>query len=350
MRILIIGNDYSADKFYDLFELNSDNIVFTTQSNKKNSMELSTVDDIVDFCEANEIDLALIIDENYINQGLEEILSARNITAFSPSSEAVGICTSKASAKRFMHKNKIPTPKFGVFEKIAAASDYLKSAKLPLVIKPDYEIKGRYPIFIETKSKAKKSVEDFYTNGYDKIVIEDYVEGKNLTVWTISDGYSAKIIGTSANYLNNVALFEPDFLTSEIKKEIQEEMIIPTISSLSLLDSEYVGVLGFDIILGFNNKPYLLGYKSFFDEMNTDFYTHGYNLDWARVFESCLIGDVFLKYTFEPKTTNMLTLRQGDEIEFISANTKSNLEKYACELELDLSDYKEAKKIWKYYQ
>ena len=83
------------------------------------------------------------------------------------------------------------------------------------------------------------------------------------------------------------------------------------------------------------------------DDLNADFYTKGFDIDWLKIFESTIVGDVFSKFKINPKNEYMLTLRQNNGIEFISAKTKNNLEIYLEEL-YDTDEYKEAVKIWKY--
>lgn len=347
MRILILGSDYAAKKFFELFKENKENIVFSTMNNAENFVDFTNFEDIKEFSLANEINLVLITDEKFAREGLAEQLSELNISVFSPCAEALEITVSKASAKKFMHKNKILTPKFSVAEKIQPALDYLKNAQMPQAIRPDVHSFTECTQFAETFLQAQKIVNDFFASGNKKIVIEDYIEGKNIEVWAISDGYSAKIIGICAKYQNNVAIFEPDFVTGELKEKILNNAILPTISGLCAQDEEYIGILGFDFIMK-GDKFFLLGYNSFFDEISTDFFTNGFELDWAQVFDSCIVGDVFLKYDFTPKNEYMMVLRQNDGIKFLSARTKSNLERYIEELDFDTDEYKEAKKIWKY--
>ncbi|MBQ8848120.1 MAG: hypothetical protein IJ003_04170 [Candidatus Gastranaerophilales bacterium] len=348
MRILILGNNYSSKKFYKLFEQNQEDIIFSNIPNTKNFIDFSNIQDIIDFCEANEINFVLITDEDFINSGLQEILTEENITAFAPSIEAISITTSKASAKKFMYKNKIQTPKFAIMEKMPIALDYIKNSPNVLAIKPDYHNDFETTNFCETFSQGEKIVQNLFSTGNKKIILEDYIEGKNFSAWIISDGYNAKIIGTSAKYQNDIALFEPDFITDGLKQIIQNDFVMPTIQNLSAQDEEYIGILGFDFILTYDNQLFLVGYNSFFDDINVDFFTQGFELNWIQVFESCIIGDVFLKYNFEPKNEYMLTIRHNNKINFVNSKTKNSLINYLEELNYDTNLYKEAQKIWKY--
>lgn len=348
MRILILGKNYPAIQFVKLFSKNKENIVFTDAKGFPFSVEFSSIEDIVEFTKANEINLVVIIDEEYIDSGLGELITSMNITVFAPTSDAILLSSSKISAKKFMYKNKIQTPKFQIAEKPQQALEYVKSNPMPLVFKPDNHNFLETAHFAETQNEAIKTINNLFNNGNKKILIEDYIEGKNLSVWTISDGYSAKIIGTSAKYQNDIAYFEPDFLTDKIRYDIQNNFINPTIEALSNTDEIYVGILGFDFILTYDDEPFLVNYNSFFDDINVDFYTQGFDLKWEEVFESVITGDVFLKYDFKPKSKYMLTLRQDDEINFIITNTKTNLKRYLNDLDYDLEELNEAKSIWRY--
>ncbi len=348
MRILILGKNHSAKAFYELFKKDKNNIVFSTLLDTDFCIDFKEINDIVDFCEANDINLVLIIDEDYINSGLQEILSSKNISAFSPSIEAIGISASKSAAKRFMYKNKIRTPKFLVAEKPQIAVEYFKQANTIQVIKPDNHSYQECSLACETLGAAQKIIADFFNSGNKKILMEDYVEGKNISIWVLSDGYSAKIIGKSVKYHNDVAYFNPEFIDEELENKIYNEMIMPTIRALSNQDEEYIGILGFDIILTYDNDFYLLSYNSFFDDINVDFYTKGYDINWAEVFDSVIVGDVFLKYQFKPKDEYMMTIRQNEKIEFLSAKTKTNLKRYLKELEFNTTELEEAQRRWKF--
>lgn len=348
MRILILGNNYTVKELYNSLCKNKNNIVFSTHSEVKNSIGYEDKNEIIDFCEANEINLVIICDENYIHQEFLENLNALNITIFSPSSDAINICKHKSYAKKFINKNRFLAPKFFIAEKPSSAVEYIESANYPLAIRPDIHSYRECTKFCETFSKAQKIVYDFFENGNKKIIIEDYIEGKNVVIWTLCDGYRAEIIGSNAKYQNNVGLFEPDFLTNELKEKITNEIINPAVLSLAQQEEEYIGILGFDFIINSKNEPYLVGFNSFFDDISIKFFTKCYDINWADVFESCVIGDVFSKYEFKAKDDWAIVLRQNEDIKFLSARTKSNLERYLDELEFDTTEFKEASKLWKY--
>ena len=220
MRILILGNNYSAKSFFYNFVKRENDIVFTNCLNVENSIKYLGKEDIIDFCEANEINFVLITDDNYIENSFLEKLNSLNITIFAPLPEAACICKYKSMAKKFINKNKFLSPKYFIAERPNLALDYIKETSFPIAIRPETCNPKECSQFAETFGQAQTIVNKFFESGNKKIIIEDYIQGKNFTVWTISDGYSAKIIGINNKYQNEVSLFEPDFITEEIKENI----------------------------------------------------------------------------------------------------------------------------------
>ena len=348
MRILILGNNYTGKALGEHLKKDSKNIVFSNYDNYNLEINFSNFDDIIEFSKANEINLVIPTEQNYISDNLGNALNELNITYFAPMEEPYEICKYKSSARKFSYKSKIPTPKFFIAEKLQLALEYLKTANYPIAIHPDIKTYRECVKFAETFGQAQAYINDFFKNGNKKIVIENYIDGKNIIFWAISDGYKTKIIGTSADYQNEVSYFNPDFITEEDIEKVSKTIIEPAILNLSLENTEYVGIIGFDTILTRNGNFYLTGYKNFFDDLNIDFFLNGFDLNWTDIFESIIKGDIFLKYDFDLKTNYMLTLRQQEEIEFISVNSKINLERYIEKLELDDKEFYEAKKVWKY--
>ena len=210
MRILILGSDYSARKFFNLAN-NEKNIVFSCVKDC-NYIEFENFKDIFDFIEANEINFVLILDEKYISNDLIKELVDMNVSVLSASEENIELLKSKSNLKRFIYKNKILTPKFQIFEKPQSAIDFVYSTHQAYAIKPDNSSYQECVQFAKSRTQAQKIINKFFENGNKKILIEDYIEGKNVCFWALSNGYSAKIIGTCAKYQDNLSYFEPEFI------------------------------------------------------------------------------------------------------------------------------------------
>ncbi len=347
MRILILGTNYCAKRFFDVFSKNKENDVFSMFSFTKNYIDFKENEDIVDFCTANDINLVLATQENFITSYLTEELSENNITVFAPTLEALEISSSKAFSKRFMYKNQILTPKFFVAEKPVAALDFIKTSDFPIAIKPDNHSFQEGTLFCQTKKEAIQTIEKFFDTGNKKIIIEDYIEGKNISVWTLCDGYRAKITGINTKYQNDIAFSKENLIKEGLKTKIEQQIITPTIEALVADNREYVGILGFDIIIDKNSTPILVGYNSFFDDISVDFFVENAKADFEDIFISTVVGNVFMKEILPENTDFMLTYRKDEKINFIKAKTKSNLLKILNETNIDIKELDEARKIWK---
>ncbi len=348
MRILILGNNHVQESLSDYFKRKDDNIVFSNSTCDIPDLNFLNPLDAADFCKANEINFVIPTENEYITEEFENIFNELNITYFAPSESSFKICKYKSSAKKFAYKNKINSAKFFVTEKPQPAFDFIKSASYPITIHPDIKTYTECVKFAETYSQAQNFISKLFLTGNKKIVLEDYIAGKNIVFWALSDGYSAKKTGIVAKYQDNISIFNPDFVTNEIESEIQQRIVEPTILNLSLEQEEYIGIIGFDIILSKDNIPYLIGYKGFFDDLSIDFFLNAYDFDWLDVFESCIKGDVFLKYDFTPSNNHMIAMRENENIDMVSAKMKNNLNKYIEELDMNKNLYMEAMKVWKY--
>lgn len=344
MRILVLGNNFAARKFIEHFEINPLNIVFSTIDGLKSYISLNSIDDIVDFSSANDINLVVVTNNQYYETDeLQQKLNDAQISYFAPDFNSVDIILSKVYAKRFMYKNKIPTPRFSIFEKPQSALEYLRNNKGTFVLKADCEGENETCQFVETYLQAQNAINEFFANDNKKIVIEDYIEGKSATIWAISDGYSVQIIGTSAKCDGKIALFEPDFINDSLREKILNEALIPTIDCLVTQECEYVGILGLEVILTSRYDFQALGYKSFFDDLNAEFFTRCYDVHWEDVFESILKGDIFLKYNFQRNENCALTMVKDNDFKFFRTKIRANLKKFIKNEDLDLNLYKKVK-------
>ncbi len=346
MRILVLGNNKAALTFFNIFKDDTSNIVFTTIKGEAAYCEFDSGDDIVEFCVANEIDFVLITEEKYILFGVEKKLNEESISVFAPSKKAVKTISFQSDAKRFMHKAKINTPKFFIAQKPQFAFEYIKENNYPFAIKPDRKNNLETTHFIEHYKDAKEVINNLFLSDNEKIVIEDYVEGRNIEVWALSTGYSAKIIGINAKFQNEIALLEPEFVDDNLKEEIQQTIINPTIDALCAQNSEYMGIIGFDIILTYSNEIYLVGFNTFFDEISAPLYTEECN--WLDIMDSTLIGDVFLKYDFKSLDIHKIALKTKDGIETLEACSKSSLKWQLKELGVENKYLDEAFRGWSF--
>ena len=162
-------------------------------------------DRLVKFAKKKEIDLAIVGPDDPLVGGLVDAFEEAGIRAFGPRKNAAILEGSKAFSKDLMKKYKIPTAGYEVFTDAAKALSYLDSAKFPIVLKADGLALGKGVLICETLKEARNGVKEimldkkFGTAG-NKIVIEEFMTGREVSVLTFCDGKTIKIMSSAQDH------------------------------------------------------------------------------------------------------------------------------------------------------
>lgn len=116
--------------------------------------------ELLEYVLENAADLTIASSDLAIKSDIATLFQSNEQMIFAPSADSAEITISRSSAKKFLYRLRIPTPKFGVFDKIQPAIDYLKKAQMPQVIRSDEAFKGQDRLVCTTFSAAKTFVED----------------------------------------------------------------------------------------------------------------------------------------------------------------------------------------------
>ena len=139
-KVLILGN---SAKEYALAKKLSENCqVFVAPGNSAISEFATIVDirdnstrDLLEFCVENNVDMVIPVSDASIKSDISDVFARHNISVFSGVYESKDVLLDKISAKRLLYKLKIPTPRFGIFDKQAMAVEYIKKLSIPFVVK-----------------------------------------------------------------------------------------------------------------------------------------------------------------------------------------------------------------------
>ena len=286
MNILIVGSgakEYTLAKLFSKYE--NINMIFVAPGNDAigefaNCIDIkaNNTDELLEFAQANDIDLTIASSEQAIVNEIAEKFNEAGRLIFAPTAAAARICTSKSTGKKFMYKTKIPTAKFGIFDRENVAVDYARRAKYPLLLKTDNHLPGENTIVCTSFKDAKRKIEDNFLNFNKKIVLEDFIEGQEFTYYIITDGYNAMPILSAVPYkyalngnggliTSGIGAYAPYYmLEADIESRIFNEIVYPTLDSLAKNKTNYTGILGIDIILDRNKQPFVLEFNSFLQE------------------------------------------------------------------------------------
>ncbi|MCY7368398.1 MAG: phosphoribosylamine--glycine ligase [Chamaesiphon sp.] len=219
---------------------------------------LFRVDDfagIARFAEVNGVSLVVVGPELPLSLGIVDYLQNRNIPVFGPTRAGAQIESSKTWAKAIMEEAGVPTPKSATFTDLSTARAYIEQQGAPIVVKADGLAGGKGVIVAETLLDALTAVELLFAQNYEKLLIEEFLVGQELSVIAITDGKTIrsflpaqdhKRIGdgdTGANTGGMGAYAPAPLGTPALMTRIQNEVLEPTLAMLKRKGIDYRGVL-----------------------------------------------------------------------------------------------------------
>jgi phosphoribosylamine--glycine ligase len=161
--------------------------------NKCVNVNVCEIDEILKFAKENQIDLTIVGPEAYLVDGIADKFREAGLKIFGPSQKAAALEGSKAFAKDFMKRYGVKTAQYEVFENPVKALNYLNQCNYPIVIKADGLAAGKGVVICGDYREAEKTVNDFMNNDIfqgsgKKVVIEEYIEGTEASILSITDG------------------------------------------------------------------------------------------------------------------------------------------------------------------
>lgn len=231
----------------------------------------------------NKINMLVAGSEAPIVKGLKDFFKSKtelnHVALLMPSAASARLEGSKVFAKQFMYRSKIPTAAYSTFEKdqFDKACKFIDVHNIPIVLKVDGLAAGKGVLICNKKEEAKTELkkifmeEKFGTAG-NKVVIEEFLEGIELSVTILTDGKNYVILPNAKDYkragegdtgLNTggMGAVSPVPYTDEAyMKKVRERIIQPTLDGLNMADMEFTGFIFFGL-MNVNGNPFLLEYN-----------------------------------------------------------------------------------------
>lgn len=260
MIILIVGSDANACSIAERVSKSPNvDVVFMTSNerlcNFAQNIDLPETDsaELLDFAIANEVAFTIVTSLLAIQNNIAEVFADARQQIFAPFAQAAAIGIYKSTAKKTMYRLKIPTMKFGIFEREVPAIEYASSSRKTLVIKNDTHILGEHPVFASTFKQAKSAIEHCFLYPDNKVIIEDCIDASKVAIYFITDGYTALPIGSVCPdevFGWTDEIYAPDkYISDELELKILREVIYPVIDDLAERSQPYCGILGVDLLV-----------------------------------------------------------------------------------------------------
>lgn len=235
----------------------------TAQVGTSIDLSLYDFDGILEFVEENDIDLIVVGPEKPLVNGIADFLEEKGHPVFGPSKYAAQLEGSKKFANEFMKKNRVPTADFETYtqNEFDQAFDFIKSKdEYPVVLKADGLAGGKGVFVCETEEEVKKRLDELkesqrFGDAAETLVVEEFLEGEEASVFVISDGKTAKIIhyaqdhkrigegDTGLNTGGMGAYCPTPVIREHMLQRVEKEIVLPTISAMLLDENPYKGIL-----------------------------------------------------------------------------------------------------------
>ena len=303
------------------------------------------------------IDLVIVGPEEPLVRGIVDFFKSddelKHVKIFGPSSEGSKLEGSKDFSKEFMFRNKIPCAKSKTFNKnnLSEGISFLEKINPPYVLKADGLAAGKGVLILddleEAKSELSKMIlDEKFGDASKNVLIEEYLDGIEVSVFAITDGQNYIILPEAKDYkrigegdkgLNTGgmgAVSPVDFADKEFMKKVEDSVIKRTVNGIRKEKLDYKGFI-FAGLMNVNGEPYVIEYNVRMGDPETQVVIPRIKNDLLNVFIKCLdekINEVELDIENNFTTTVILaadgypeSYKKGDDIRNLEEFSNSKI-------------------------
>jgi phosphoribosylamine---glycine ligase len=270
------------------------------------NIKAEDIEGLLKFSKDNKIDLVVVGPERPLALGIVDLFQSEGIKIFGPTKELAKMESSKAFSKGLMERFGVPTADFKIFKDSDEAKDYIRTKGTPIVIKADGLAFGKGVIVAKEKEEALGAISnimDFklFGNAGDLVVIEECMEGQEVSILIISDGKDYVCLASSQDHkrvfdddkgpnTGGMGAYSPaPLVTDKMLGEIKEKIIGPMIKGLADEGKFYKGVLYAGLMIT-KDGPKVLEFNVRFGDPETQAILPRMETDLVDVIEASVDG------------------------------------------------------------
>ena len=303
------------------------------------------------------IDLVIVGPEEPLVRGIVDFFKSddelKHVKIFGPSSEGSKLEGSKDFSKEFMFRNNIPCAKSKTFNKnnLSEGISFLEKINPPYVLKADGLAAGKGVLILDNLEEAKTELskmilDEKFGDASKNVLIEEYLDGIEVSVFAITDGHNYIILPEAKDYkrigegdtgLNTGgmgAVSPVDFADNEFMKKVEDSVIRRTVDGIKKEKLDYKGFI-FAGLMNVNGEPYVIEYNVRMGDPETQVVIPRIKNDLLNIFIKCLdekINEVDLDIENNFTTTVILaadgypeSYKKGDDIRNLEEFSNSKI-------------------------
>ncbi len=261
--------------------------------------------EIKKFCESENVGLILVGPEDPLANGIVDYFKDSDILIFGPDKAAAQLEGSKIFAKKFMKKYGVATGDFEEFDKINSAMKFIEKIKVNCVIKYDGLAAGKGVYVCSTIKEAEDALIELKEKYGEEVpfLIEEKLVGSELSILAFTDGENYQVLLPSQDHkqlldgdkgpnTGGMGAFCPvPFYTDDLKRQIENEVIRPTINGLKEENFNYKGVIYFGLMITENGTK-VLEYNVRLGDPETEVILPALKSDFLKLILSCFDGSL----------------------------------------------------------
>ncbi|MBN1038035.1 MULTISPECIES: phosphoribosylamine--glycine ligase [unclassified Clostridium] len=276
----------------------------TATHDKCENINITDIDKLIAFAKKESIDITIVGPEDPLTEGIVDEFKKENLKIFGPAKDGAMLEGSKSFSKDFMKKYGVKTAEYATFTSVNEALEHLENCTYPTVVKADGLAAGKGVIICENKEEAIEAVntcmvDDAFNGAGQKIVIEEFLEGVEASILSITDGktiipfLSAKDHkqifddGKGPNTGGMGVLAPNPYVTEEVLSDFKENIMNKTLVGIKEEGFDFKGIIFFGLMIT-KKGTYLLEYNVRMGDPETQSVLYLMESDLLEVIEAAL--------------------------------------------------------------
>lgn len=257
------------------------------------------------FAKEKAVDLTVVGPEQPLAEGIVDLFQANGLKVFGPTKAAARLEWSKAWAKDFMQRHGIPTAAYRVFYRgdVEATGEFIETLVSPIVVKADGLAAGKGVSIHATQADAGKAVAEVLKKPGDAVVIEEFLDGVEASVFAVTDGKDYMLLASAQDHkraldddkgrnTGGMGAYAPaPVVTPEIMGQVVSRILVPVLNGMQQEGTPYKGCLYIGLMLT-NAGPKVVEFNCRFGDPETQVILPLYDGDLFQLLMASATGHI----------------------------------------------------------